>query len=65
MYLTKSQMEATGQGLDVSLNTSLLSRQGELLDKAKYALFDTMDCIKNQSDHVSICVSCVCLSVSS
>ncbi|XP_033637920.1 E3 SUMO-protein ligase RanBP2-like [Asterias rubens] len=49
MYLTKSQMES--KELDVSLNCSLLSRQGDLLDKAKCALFDTMDSIQHQPDH--------------
>ncbi|XP_038051028.1 E3 SUMO-protein ligase RanBP2-like isoform X2 [Patiria miniata] len=49
MYLNKAQTEAEGQGLEVI--SSPLSRQGELLDKAKHALFDTMDSIQNQPDN--------------
>ncbi|XP_022088005.1 E3 SUMO-protein ligase RanBP2-like isoform X2 [Acanthaster planci] len=49
MYLTKAQSEAEGQGLELS--SSPLSRQGDLLDKAKHALFSTMDAIQDQPEN--------------
>ena len=52
MYKTLAGLQTEGRSED-ELNTSQVSQHGELLDKAKYALFATMDSIEDKPNHVS------------
>ena len=52
MYKTLAGMETDGRS-EEDLNASQVSKHGELLDKAKCALFATMDSIQDKPNHVS------------
>ncbi len=52
MYKTLASIQTGGRSED-QLGPSEMSRHGELLDKAKYALFATMDSIEDKPNHVS------------
>ena len=52
MYKTLAGLQTEGRSED-ELNTSQVSQHGELLDKAKNALFATMDSIEDKPNHVS------------